>query len=157
MSMPVLRHTTPSLYHVRMSFVAILVALLMEQARPLARANPIHGLLRIWVRWAGHSFDAGKPQHAMLAWGVAVLVPSLLAVLVFWTLELAIGWPAAVFWNILVLYVTLGFRQFSHHFTGKPWKRGTRSRRGSCWPSGSRLMQVASIAVKSFGRWSSIR
>lgn len=116
--MPVFRHTTPSLYHVRMSFVAILVALLMEQARPLARANPIHGLLRIWVRWAGHSFDAGKPQHAMLAWGVAVLVPSLLAVLVFWTLELAIGWPAAVFWNILVLYVTLGFRQFSHHFTG---------------------------------------
>jgi adenosylcobinamide-phosphate synthase len=28
------------------------------------------------------------------------------------------GWPAAVLWNGAILYVTLGFRQFSHHFTG---------------------------------------
>ncbi|RYY79380.1 MAG: cobalamin biosynthesis protein CbiB, partial [Comamonadaceae bacterium] len=27
------------------------------------------------------------------------------------------GWPAAVLWSVAVLYVTLGFRQFSHHFT----------------------------------------
>jgi adenosylcobinamide-phosphate synthase len=29
-----------------------------------------------------------------------------------------VGWPVAVFWSVAVLYITLGFRQFSHHFTG---------------------------------------
>ena len=28
-----------------------------------------------------------------------------------------LGLPFAVLWSIAVLYVTLGFRQFSHHFT----------------------------------------
>jgi adenosylcobinamide-phosphate synthase len=28
-----------------------------------------------------------------------------------------VGWPVAVLWSMVVLYVTLGFRQFSHHFT----------------------------------------
>jgi adenosylcobinamide-phosphate synthase len=27
------------------------------------------------------------------------------------------GWIAAVVWNVALLYLTLGFRQFSHHFT----------------------------------------
>jgi len=100
-----------------MSFVAILVALLLEQARPLARANAIHGLLRSWVRWTARNFDAGRPQHAPLAWSVAVMVPSLSVLLVYWLLLHFAGWPAAVVWNVVVLYVTLGFRQFSHHFT----------------------------------------
>ena len=30
---------------------------------------------------------------------------------------LGLGWPFAVLWSVAVLYVTLGFRQFSHHFT----------------------------------------
>jgi adenosylcobinamide-phosphate synthase len=27
------------------------------------------------------------------------------------------GWLAAMLWSVAILYVTLGFRQFSHHFT----------------------------------------
>ena len=27
------------------------------------------------------------------------------------------GWPVAVLWSVAVLYVSLGFRQFSFHFT----------------------------------------
>lgn len=100
-----------------MSFVAILVALLVEQARPLARGNPIHGILRSWVRWTARNFDAGRPQHGPLAWSVAVLAPSISAALVYWALTELAGWPVAVLWNIVVLYITLGFRQFSHHFT----------------------------------------
>jgi len=56
-----------------MSVIAILVALLLEQVRPLARANPIHSILRSWVRWTGHNFDAGRTQHGWLTWGIAVL------------------------------------------------------------------------------------
>ena len=101
-----------------MSFTAILFALLLEQARPLARGNAVHAAIRAWLRWSSKNFDAGRPHHAWLAWGFAVGGPTLLALGVHWLLIVGVGWPAAVIWNIAVLYVTLGFRQFSHHFTG---------------------------------------
>ncbi|HZY20612.1 MAG TPA: CobD/CbiB family protein [Ramlibacter sp.] len=100
-----------------MSFFAILFALLIEQVRPLARHNTIHAGLRAWVRWASRNFDAGRPQHGWIAWTVATVVPALAALGIHWALLLGIGWPAAVVWSVAVLYVTLGFRQFSHHFT----------------------------------------
>ena len=100
-----------------MSFFAILFALLLEQVRPLARHNAIHAALRGWARWSSRNFDAGKPQHGWIAWGVAVLGPAMGALAVHWALLLLVGWPAAVAWSVAVLYVTLGFRQFSHHFT----------------------------------------
>jgi adenosylcobinamide-phosphate synthase len=100
-----------------MSFVAILVALLLEQARPVGKGNPIHGLLRVWARWTDRNFDAGKVHYAWLAWCVAVGVPTLFVLAIYWVLVHTVGWPAGIVWNIAVLYVTLGFRQFSHHFT----------------------------------------
>jgi adenosylcobinamide-phosphate synthase len=100
-----------------MSFFAILFALLIEQVRPLARGNPIHAGLRAWARWVSSNFDAGKPHHGWVAWTLAVVVPSALATGVHWALAALLGWPVAVLWSVAVLYVTLGFRQFSHHFT----------------------------------------
>ncbi len=100
-----------------MSFFAILFALLLEQVRPLARHNPIHAALRVWARWVSRNFDAGKTHHGWVAWSLAVLGPALGAVLLHWLLLSYVGWPAAVVWNVVVLYATLGFRQFSHHFT----------------------------------------
>ncbi len=101
-----------------MSFFAILFALLLEQARPLAAHNPIHAGLRSWALWVGRNFDAGKPHHAWVAWSLAVALPSVLALAVHWLLLWGLGWPFAVLWSVVVLYLTLGFRQFSHHFTG---------------------------------------
>ena len=100
-----------------MSFIAILFALLLEQARPLGQLNPVHNTNRGWVRWVVRNFDAGQPQHGWLTWAMVVAVPSLLACAVHWLLVWSLGWISAVLWNIAVLYVTLGFRQFSHHFT----------------------------------------
>ena len=100
-----------------MSFFAILFALLIEQVRPLARHNPIHGSLRRWARWASSNFDAGKPHHGWVAWTIAVVMPALATIAVHWALALTLGWPVAMLWSVAVLYVTLGFRQFSHHFT----------------------------------------
>ena len=105
-------------YDDAMSFSAILIALLIEQARPLARGNAVHAVIRAWVRWSSRNFDAGRLHHAWLAWGFAVGGPTLFALGVHWLLLAGVGWPVAVLWNIAVLYVTLGFRQFSHHFTG---------------------------------------
>lgn len=101
-----------------MSFFAILFALLIEQVRPLARNNIIHTGLRLWARWVSRNFDTGKSNHAWVAWTLAVMVPSLAVLAIHWALVLLLGWPFAVLWSVAVLYVTLGFRQFSHHFTG---------------------------------------
>ncbi|MDM0036299.1 CobD/CbiB family protein [Variovorax sp. J22P271] len=101
-----------------MSFFAILCALLIEQVRPLAYHNPVYGGVLAWTRWTSRNFDAGKPHHGWVAWSLAVGVPTLLALAVHWALILTLGLPFAVLWSIALLYVTLGFRQFSHHFTG---------------------------------------
>jgi adenosylcobinamide-phosphate synthase len=100
-----------------MSFFAILFALLIEQVRPLGPGNPIHAGLRGWARWTSRNFDAGKPQHGWIAWSLAVAGPSAAALAVHWALLLTLGWPFAMLWSVAILYVTLGFRQFSHHFT----------------------------------------
>ena len=104
-------------YDCCMSFISILFALLLEQARPLAQVNPVHNTVRVWVRWVMRNFDAGKPQHGWLAWGLSVVVPSALVCSIHWALVWTLGWVAAVIWNVAILYATLGFRQFSHHFT----------------------------------------
>ena len=100
-----------------MSFLSILFALLLEQARPLGQQNPIHNAARAWVRWVNRNLDAGQSVHGWLAWGGAVIVPGLVVAGVHWALVWSLGWSAAVVWNVAVLYCTLGFRQFSHHFT----------------------------------------
>jgi len=99
-----------------MSFFSVLFALLIEQARPLARGNWIHASFRLWARWASRHLDAGQPHHGWIAWGVAVALPSVVAMVMHWAL-----WyvhPLLAFaWSVGILYVTLGFRQFSHYFT----------------------------------------
>ena len=100
-----------------MSFFSLILALLLEQARPMIAGNPVHASARTWGRWVLRKVDAGHPTHGWLAWGVVVGVPALVTLVVYWLLILLIGWPIAVLWSVAVLYVTLGFRQFSHHFT----------------------------------------
>ncbi len=101
-----------------MSFLAIVFALLIEQVRPLGHDNPVHAAVRAWNRWVSRSVDAGTVTHGWVAWGLAVGLPTGGSLLIYWLLESLLGWPAAVLWNVAMLYVTLGFRQFSHHFTG---------------------------------------
>lgn len=100
-----------------MSFIATLLALLLEQARPLSLGNPVYVAVRAWARWVRASIDTGREVHAWLAWSVAVVAPSLLVMAVHWLLYALGGWWAAAPWSVLVLYFTLGFRQFSHRFT----------------------------------------
>jgi len=100
-----------------MSFFSVLLALLLEQARPLKSTNLVHAALRAWVRWSSQCFDAGKAHHGWMAWGFAVGVPFVASWLIYWLLDNFVGWPVAVLWSVAVLYVTLGFRQFSFHFT----------------------------------------
>ncbi|MBC7610214.1 MAG: CobD/CbiB family protein [Polaromonas sp.] len=99
-----------------MSFLAVLFALIIEQARPLARGNWIHASSRLWARWTSRSLDAGQAHHGWIAWTVAVIVPSLLTLVIHWLLW-SFSVVLAFIWSVAILYVTLGFRQFSHYFT----------------------------------------
>ncbi|MDP3224940.1 MAG: CobD/CbiB family protein [Rubrivivax sp.] len=99
-----------------MSFFAVLFALLVEQLKPLPRDNWVHETMVAWVRWTGRNFDAGEKQHTRVVWAVSVLGPALLAGLAYlfirhYSLLLALAF------DVLVLYLTLGFRQFSHYYT----------------------------------------
>lgn len=100
-----------------MSFISVLFALLLEQARPLSRVNPLHTVAHMWVRWCARNLNAGRTQHGWLAWSVAMAVPVLTTQLIFYVLTAYLGWPFALLWTTAVLYVCLGFRQFSFHFT----------------------------------------
>lgn len=99
-----------------MTFFAVFFALLIEQARPLTHQNWVHAGTRAWVRWVLKSLDAGQAHHGALVWGLAVGLPTVLTVAVHWVLW-SYSMLLTLAWAIGVLYVTLGFRQFSHHFT----------------------------------------
>ena len=101
-----------------MSFFSIFLALVIEQARPLGSSHFLHQWLRRWADWVASHVDGGTRSQAWLAWGLLIGAPACLAVLIHWCLAFFLGWFFAVVWNVGLLYVTLGFRQFSHHFTG---------------------------------------
>ncbi|MDQ6679642.1 MAG: CobD/CbiB family protein, partial [Pseudomonadota bacterium] len=99
-----------------MSFFAVLFALLIEQVKPLPRGNMVHDVLTSWMRWTARNFDAGRDRHAWVVWCVTALLPALMAWGLFWPanrLNVLVG----LAFDVAVLYLTLGFRQFSHYFT----------------------------------------
>ncbi len=99
-----------------MSVIAIIAALLLEQWRPLGERKAYHALLTRWANWLENTFNAGESRHGRIAWLVAA-APLVLGALV---LYYALAWMHPLFalaLNVAALYVTLGFRQFSHYFT----------------------------------------
>jgi cobalamin biosynthesis protein CobD/CbiB len=100
-----------------MGAVAIIAALLLEQWRPLSDRRAVHSALAGWADWLERSFNAGLSHHGIIAWLIAVAAPVLgagaLYAALFWVSPLA-----ALLLNIVALYFTLGFRQFSHYYTG---------------------------------------
>lgn len=100
-----------------MSFLSIMLALLIEQIRPLGRRHPVRQWVPELIYTTRRYLDAGRWGDALLVGGVLVLAPALLAVLMQWVLGSLLGWWAVLVWNVVVLYFTLGFRQFSYHLT----------------------------------------
>lgn len=99
-----------------MSFFAVLFALLLEQLKPLPRDNWVHETLVSWVGWTSRNFDAGKPHHQVVVWCIAVGVPAVLVGAVYHLVG-HFSVLLALAFDVLMLYLTLGFRQFSHYFT----------------------------------------
>src|ERR1700712_3980457 len=99
-----------------MSFFAVLLALLLEQVKPLPRGNAVHDALAGWIRGTARNFDAGKQSHAWVVWSITVLVPAIACGTIYIALARVNSLLGLAF-DLAVLYLTLGFRQFSHYFT----------------------------------------
>ncbi|MDB5948796.1 MAG: Cobalamin biosynthesis protein CobD [Massilia sp.] len=100
-----------------MTFLSILCALLIEQLKPLRADNMIYAEIKSFAMRMESWFNAGDASHGRLGWILmmaALMVPT---ALVYWVL-LHFGLVFAAFaWNVLIVYLTLGFRHYSHYFT----------------------------------------
>ena len=99
-----------------MGVLAIIAALVLEQWRPLGDRKGWHAALAGGANWLEATFNAGEARHGSVAWLIAVLPAVLGAVALHYALEW-IHPLAALALNVAALYLTLGFRQFSHFFT----------------------------------------
>jgi len=96
---------------------AIVAALLLEQWRPLGNRKAVAAALAGWADWLENSFNAGEARQGTIAWTIAALVPVVAAAALYAAL-LWLNPLAALLLDVACLYLTLGFRQFSHYFTG---------------------------------------
>ncbi len=83
--------------------------------RALSPHNPVSALLHYHAESTAHGFDAGKEKHGLIAWLVVVLPWTLVVGLIYYVLY-QINFVLAFLWNVVIVYFTLGFRQFSHYF-----------------------------------------
>lgn len=99
-----------------MTLFSVLFVLVLEQFRPLRKDNPVYGWIASLAARVERSFNAGRAEHGTLGWLVmmsALVMPTLL---IHWLLALA-GPLAQLAWTVLIVYLTLGFRHYSHYFS----------------------------------------
>jgi cobalamin biosynthesis protein CobD/CbiB len=99
-----------------MSLLSLIAVFLIEQLQPLnyrrAVAEPLGG----WAAFIESRFNAGAYPHGIIAWCLAVLLPVLIVGALYgllYSLSPILAWVL----NVGILYLTMGFRQFSHHYT----------------------------------------
>lgn len=99
-----------------MTFIALVLAFALEQLRPLPARSAISAAAAAVADAAQARLNAGHPRHGTLAWLLLVGAASL-GTYAAYLLAGALSWLLALAFSVAVLYVTMGFRQFSHPFT----------------------------------------
>lgn len=99
-----------------MTFFSILCALLIEQLKPLRADNPIYAAIKAFAFKIEAWCNAGEPQNGRLGWWIVILSLTIPTALIYYFC-LQINWFAALLWNITIVYLTLGFRHYSHYFS----------------------------------------
>ena len=99
-----------------MGWVALVLTLLLEQLRPLPVRNPVYAAAASVADATERGMNAGRRRHGMYAW--LLLVGGVLFVAgAAYVFVASVAWWLALLLNVAVLYVTMGFRQFSHPIT----------------------------------------
>ena len=99
-----------------MSLLSLIAVFAIEQLQPLDYRRIVADPLAAWADFVESRFNAGAYRHGVLAWCLAVLLPVVLVAVAhgaLYALNPLLGWLLGVG----VLYLTMGFRQFSHHYT----------------------------------------
>lgn len=99
-----------------MSVIAIIAALILEQWRPLGEHKAYSAWLSAAAGWVERTLHGSEGRNGALAWALAVLPPAA-AVIALHAALYRLSPLLALLFNVGVLYLTLGFRQFSHSFT----------------------------------------
>jgi adenosylcobinamide-phosphate synthase len=100
-----------------MTFLSILCALLIEQLKPLRADNPIYAEIKALAIRMETWFNAGHASHGRMGWFLMMAALMVPAGLIYWAL-VSYGLLLAAFaWNVVIVYLTLGFRHYSHYFT----------------------------------------
>ena len=100
-----------------MTFLSILCALLIEQLKPLRADNLIYAEIKRYAMRMESWFNAGDASHGRLGWIVMMASLMVPTALIYWVLLRYNLVFAAFAWNVLIVYLTLGFRHYSHYFT----------------------------------------
>ncbi|MCL2524122.1 MAG: CobD/CbiB family protein [Betaproteobacteria bacterium] len=99
-----------------MSFLSLIAVFLIEQWQSLNYRRLVAEPLAAWADFIESRCNAGDRQHGVAAWCLALLPPVLLLAAVYaflYRLSPLLAWIL----NVGALYLTMGFRQFSHHYS----------------------------------------
>lgn len=99
-----------------MSFLAIVLALALEQWHALRWRGAFRGIFRRYAHALERRFNAGAPQQGAIAGALALVPPVVLAAGIYWGLD-QFGTLPGFIWSVAILYLLVGFRHFSHAFT----------------------------------------
>jgi adenosylcobinamide-phosphate synthase len=101
-----------------MTFFSILCALIIEQLKPLRADNQVYGGIKRLAMRIEASFNAGEARNGRMGWFLMMLMLVVPVALVYWVLQYYFGLVFLAFaWNVAIVYLTLGFRHYSHYFT----------------------------------------
>ena len=99
-----------------MTFLSILFALLAEQFQPLRADNRVYAAVKDFGMRMEGWFNAGHANDGRLAWLLMVAALMVPTTLLYWLCYRTNPFLALAC-NVAILYLTLGFRHYSHHFT----------------------------------------
>ena len=99
-----------------MTLISIVIALVLEQLHALPVQRVVNGPVARLAAFLEDKFNDGGRRHGAIAWWLGVALPAA-ALSLAYGLLLHFQALAAFLLGIGVLYLTMGFRQFSHFFT----------------------------------------
>jgi adenosylcobinamide-phosphate synthase len=98
-----------------MTFISLISAFLLEHWRPGGDRNAAVSAFLSYADSLERYFNTGERRHGIAAWIAAVLPLIGFSVWIYYLLD-SFSSVLAWAWNIAVLYLTMGFRQFSQSF-----------------------------------------
>jgi len=99
-----------------MTFLSLVLALLLEQWRPLVDRRAVFAPVMGWADYLERKLNAGQAQEGLVAW-FAVVIPAILLAWFVYSVLYSVTPVLGLAFNVAVLYATAGFRQASHYFT----------------------------------------